>query len=220
MATQLVPLTQFYDLVRPHVPDCPITVIGQNLRLSAIEFAEETKAWRQMKKITTTKQGQALVAPSFTSIIEIEYALFNGEPLQPIQYTDVDGLGLVKEDLGQPMYITQTNPDTICVLPFAEGELEVSLFLRPRHETEYDIDDEGVPVNVYDQVPAYFLTQYGEAVAAGALYRLFILPKAPWKDPKLAAFYLARFQEKADKHFTSTVKGQQNAVSRVVPHFM
>lgn len=219
MATQLVPLTSFYSMVRTHVPDAPVTLLGQMLRLSAIEFSELTRAWRQVKTYNITKVGQTLVAPPFTSIFEIELAEFNGNPLTALQYSDVEQSGL-NDLLGQPCYITQSSPDSVMVLPFEEGTLTLSLFLRPRNEEEYTLADDGMPVNINDQVPDYYLTQFGETIVAGALYRLFIMPKKDWTDEKRAAFYLERFNNKTDRAFQGSLKGQQDAVVRTKSYFM
>lgn len=216
--TALVPLLDFSHLVRPHVPDASTPAVEQALRLSAIDFCERTRAWRQVTTVTLSTQGQAVVAPSFASIFEIESATYNNETeLKPTQYSSFEQAEFAEE--ATPEYITQVRPDTVAVVPFATGTLTLSLFLRPRHDREFDIGDDGRTEDIYARVPQFLLTQHAEHIAAGALYRLFITPGKKYTNDKLAAVYRQQFMDACDRHFTSTLEGQQNAPMRAEAHW-
>ncbi|MBP0484672.1 hypothetical protein [Sagittula salina] len=218
MATPTIPLSDFERLVQPHTPEAPVTLVGQVLRLAAIEFSERTKAWRQLVTIQLTRQGRFIVSPPYASIIEFEHATFDDSvALTPTQYTDFD----ISEfgEIGVPRYITQVGPDEVSVVPFQEGKLTLSCFLRPRNESEYELDAAGIPRDIFDTVPAFYLTQYGEIIASGALHRLFIMPRQPWTDGALAQYHLVRFDEGIKRHASSHMKGQVAAKARVKPQF-
>jgi len=209
----MVPLLQFQHLVRVHVPKAPVPMIEQTLRLAAIEFCEKTRAWRQISTVTLSRQGQAIVAPSFASIFEIENATWGeGVELTPTQYSDVSQAEFIEN--ATPEYITQVNPDTVSVVPFQEGKLVLSVFLRPRHDREFETNDKGLPEDIYARVPAFLYTQHAEAISFGALYRLFLMPGKEWTSPELAAYYRGAFTDACDSHFTSNVEGQHNAPLR------
>lgn len=216
MATPTITLQQFERYIRPHVPNAPDPLIAQYIRLAAIEFSEKTRAWRQIATVTLNAQGQAVVAPPNSSIFEFETVTFNDEtPLEPVQYTDIEQDEFTEE--GTPCYVTQVAPDTVAVIPFAKGKLTVSCFLRPRHDSEYQINDEGLVEDIYDRVPRFYLTQHAQTIAAGALARLFRIPNAAWSDASLANFYLQEFNDGCDMKFAATVEGQQDAPARSAP---
>lgn len=208
-----VPLLQFQHLVRPHVPSAPVPMIEQTLRLAAIEFCERARAWRQISTVTLTRQGQAIVCPSFASIFEIENAEWGeGVHLTPTQYSDLSQAEFSEN--ATPEYITQVTPDTVSVVPFQEGKLVLSVFLRPRHDREFETNDKGLPEDIYARVPTFLYTQHAEAISFGALARLFIMPGKDWSSAELSGYYRALFTEACDSHFTSNLDGQHNAPLR------
>lgn len=216
MATRLIPLSQFYTYVRTHIDDVPDPLIGQNLRLSAIEFSERTKAWRHITSVELRRAEQAVVVPFAASIFQFETVTFNDDvTLQATQYTDFEHSEF--SETAQPRYVTQVSPGKLSVVPFREGKLHVSCFLRPLHGSEFDLDDAGNAMDIYDVVPDFFLYQHAETIAAGALHRLFMMPRKPFTDDARAAFYLGRFNQGCDTHFASDVEGQHNAPMRAQP---
>lgn len=218
MATKLIQLDAFYSYVRPHAPKAPDPLIGQALRLSAIEFSERTKAWRHVVTIPLRCNEQAVVTRFPASIYRFESVTFDGDvTLQPTQYTDFDQSEFTED--GIPQYVTQVSPGTISVVPFKEGSLSVSCFLRPLHGTEFELNDDGNAEDIYDVVPDFYLYQYAETIAAGALHRLFIMPQQPFTDEARAAHYYSRFTDGCDTHFASDVKGQQDAPVRADAHW-
>lgn len=51
------------------------------------------------------------------------------------------------------------------------------------------------PTNKATEVPDVLLNEYQEAIAYGALERLFIMPGKPWTDEQRSAYYKARFTD-------------------------
>ena len=73
--------------------------------------------------------------------------------------------------------------------------------------SEDDNDDEGNPVEytadvIYSYIPrigtetapTWFLTKWGDAIAAGTLFRLLAMPKKPWTDAESAKLYGLEYQ--------------------------
>ncbi len=211
-------LTEFMPLLMPNCPACPEPVAEQALRLAAAEFCERTRCWRHITERTIRRSESCIVAPEYATIHEIENASFDGLPLTPTQFSDVD-LGAEAQGDGTPQYITQSGPDRLIVMPFREGRLTISLFLKPRVGTDglvldtygQDTDD---PAN---QVPEFLFTQHAETLVNGALWRILSLPGQPYSNPTRAAECLAMFERKVDGHFAMNIRGQHRAPARSRP---
>jgi hypothetical protein len=213
--TVTVSLTKFLPMVLPHAPECPHAMATFNLRLAAIEFCERTLCWRHMTAVNINRDGKALTAPPYAAIHRIESATFNGETkLEPLQYSDVDEKTFEDTADTPPRYITQAEYNTVRILPFQEGALSLSLFLKPVNGSEMEQDDKGIVVDAYDAVPEFIYTMHAEAIAAGALARLLVQPSKPWTNPQAGILYGQRFNALMDQHFSVSLTGQQRARRR------
>lgn len=219
------PLSDFLPLVLPHATDCPRPVAEQYLRLAAIEWCERTRCWRHIETTTLAANGQAIVAPDYATIFEIETAEFidgndNAVPLTPTQFSSIGPTDAATANAGAPVYITQVSPNTISVIPFAAGDVKLSLFLKPRSGTEYGTNPADPLQDRFNVVPEHIFIQNAEAIAEGALARLLAIKGAAWNDPNLAAFYFQRFEAACNRAFRSEVRGQQRAPARARAYFM
>lgn len=210
-----IQLTKFLPMVLPHVPECPHGVATFNLRLAAIEFCERTLCWRHLAKVTIAKDGRAISAPIFAAIHKIESATFgDSTPLEPLQFSDVDEAEFAASAGSTPKYITQSEYNMIRVLPFTEGTVALSLFLKPVNGSQMAAGTDGIVTDEFDAVPEFIYTMHAEAIAHGALSRLMAQPKKPWSDPKLAMLYMQKFETAMTNSFSVSLTGQQRAKRR------
>lgn len=215
MSSTLINLRQFLPLVMPHAPGCSDFAATFNLRLAAIEFCERTLCWRHMTTVPINRDGRALTAPPYAAIHRIESAVFNGETkLEPLQFSDVDEKTFEDTAGTPPKYITQAQYNTVRILPYKEGTLTLSLFLKPVNGSEIAEDIDGIVSDAYDVVPEFIYKMHAEQIAAGALARLLVQPNKPWSDTNKAMFYTQRFEQAMDKHFSVSLTGQQRARRR------
>lgn len=211
MSAPTINVAAFFPLVAPHAYGASEPIMSQAIRLSAIEFCERTRCWRHASTYDILASGEATaIAPGYAAIHEFEVATFDDEiELEPIAYTDVEPGGF---DLtGPPKYITQVSPNEIIILPAGAGSLDLSVFLKPRHGQEYELQADGDVENLYDAVPEFLLTMYGERIAAGALWRLLTQENTPYYSPQRGALFKAKFDEAAEASFGSNIRGQQRA---------
>lgn len=217
-----VRLSEFLPYVLPNAPGAPEVVAEKYVRMAAIEFCERTRCWRKISTVTLDDRNTVgLVAPFYATIHAIEYASFSSDsvaktPLTPTQYSDLADRH--RSDLngeGTPQYITQVNPNSVTVMPLAAGELEVSLFLKPRMGQSFDQGTDDDPIqDSFNLAPDFLLTQWGEAIACGALSKLLMQPQTRWHNPEQAVYYLSKFERACDHHFSSNIIGQQRAPRR------
>lgn len=226
--SQPIRIKEFLPYVLPMAPGAPSIVAEQHIRLAAIEFCERTKCWRKVTTQTIDAQNKvALVAPYYAAIYQIEYASFTAEgypkrPLEPTQYSDLSDThqaGL--DEIGPPRYLTQDSPNTVTVYPIMPGDLEISLFLKPRVGTDFQIGTPDDPIqDAFNLVPDFLLTQWGDAIACGALSKLLMQPQTRWHDPQSASYYFQKFERACDQHFSQGMQGQQRAPLRTKPRYL
>lgn len=216
MAQPTINVSELLPLVQPYAPRASYPAMMQALRKAAIEFCEKTRCWRHMIRVTISRQDFPAIAPGYAAIHEFEVATFNDDiTLTPVQYSDLDKAEF--EEDGLPRYITQTGPNRVSILPFSDGVLDISVFLKPRHGDDYELSLEQVPQNVYDTIPDFLFTLHGEVIAAGALGRLLMLPDQPFSDPKKAQYFLNEFDRRSTRLNNNNVRGQHRARPRIQP---
>lgn len=221
MAAPDTPLAAFLPYVVPQAYMVPEPVAEFNLKLAAIEFCERTRCWRHAISVPVSSNNQTLVAPALTTIHEFEEATHDGRLLKPTQYTSLPPevlSGTLVE--GLPEWVSQTEPGQVTIFPYATGTLRMTVFLKPRHGTQYGTDAANPLRDALAMVPAFMLSQHAEALACGALGRLLSVPGKPWSDPQRAMYHRDMFDKACGTSFASNITGQQRAPLRVKPQFM
>lgn len=220
----LIPMAQISDLmpyILPHVPAAPTIWAEFQTRLAVVEFCERTRCWRQIMVKNIPVSGRVMIAPHGATIHEFEEATLDGCDLTPSQFTATDPDEITGDETqGQAKYITQINPGEISVIPASSGKLRVSCFLKPRHGQAIGYDPENPLDDVNNVLPQFMVTQYAEALACGALYRIMATPKQDFTDLKMAGEHKANFEEACNRHFASNMRGQQRAPMRVKARWM
>lgn len=217
MPVGFTPLSAFLPIVLPYVTGCPDFLAVAQLRLAAIEFCERTKCWRSISSTVLAANGQALVTPATATIHLIEEATLDGRKLEPTQFTDIAPDELASQAAtGLPSYITQIEAGKVQIYPFtAGGTLRVSAFLKPRSDAAFNTD----PLNPLDDanavVPDFLFMQDAEAIAHGAIGRLYALPAQKFSNDQKAAAYLGLFNQACNARFARHMTGQQCAPMRV-----
>ena len=221
MATR--PLIDFMPHVMPHCPTAPRPLVEQALRMAAREYCERTRCWRQIVETPIDTQNEGIVCPEYATVHEIESAYFDTtNELTPTQFSVFDPVELdASANVGAPRYITQTQPNTVSIIPFQAGTLTLTLFLKPRSGSEYGVDGADTLQDRYNVVPEHLFIQSAEQIAEGALSRLLALPAetAEWSNPKMAMYYAGRFEEACSAKFNSHIKGQHRAKRRSRAHW-
>ena len=69
-------------------------------------------------------------------------------------------------------------------------------------------------------LPAFMLDQFGDALAAGALSRLLLLPNQPFQDANMAMIKAAEWRDVLDRNFAFNLRGQQRARKRTKASFL
>lgn len=193
MAT--VDLIEFLPDVLPEVPGCPEPTAINALRSAATRLCQFAPVWQHEPPMFTVTPGTAeysLAAvgqlPSYGRVVRLIAPIkVNNEarhlyptPRERLDYTSAGWQQQTGPAIQTYFMLTQS---TLRVVPIPDDtctdQLSLRFWMRPT-------DDAG-------QIDESLLLEYRMAIADGAKFRLMSMPKQPWSDPAMAAFYGRQF---------------------------
>ena len=204
----MIELEAFLPKIMPRVPGAARPAVYDAIRVAAQEFCTRTRLWRETDTLQTAAEDCDIIAvPHGAVLFEIESARFNGYPLEPqsISWLDKNVPRWREMKSDRPSWITQTEPDTLRLIPAGTGTVDLSLYLKPADDAEY--------------LPDWMGNHYKQVIADGALSELLTLQGHEFTNPDLAMFYSARFEKRVLSLSSANLKGQQKARVRTKPHF-
>lgn len=204
------PLDDILPGIMPYAPGCAAPTAYFAIRQAAIEFCERTRLWRYEDEFAVNAAiDEPIMAPSGAVIHEIEAVRFDGDELCPqtVAWLDQHCAGWRASDYsGTPSYVTQTDPNTIRIVPLGTGTVSVSLWLKPAQDA--------------DELPDFLVDQYREVIAHGALVRILSIPNQSFSDPNMAIMFGQGFQGRLDSLSAKGFTGQQRAPMRTRGSFL
>lgn len=195
----------FFPDVLVHAAGAPDPTVRRHLCRAARLFLTRTRAWTAWLDADTVGIGESPTdersfnLPSNSEIVRIERATRNGQPFAiesfrevPADWTsgDVNTAALISNDL-----ISYVAP---CQLSTGD-RLQVQASLTP------SLRATGVP----DDIAA----RYADAIAAGALSTLLLVPGVD--DPQRAMLFAARFEADIGRHAVDAYLGHTKNIPRV-----
>ena len=198
----------FLKKILPRVQGAPRPAVHDAIRTAIQEFCTRTRLWRETDTFQTNGTDDGIAAaPVGTVIFEIEWARFDGYELEPQTISWLDDMKPTwrQWDTAQPEYITQTEPDTVRLVPRMAGTLELGLYLKPSDDGEL--------------FPDWIADRYREVIKDGALAELYAIPGQPFTNLDLAMFHSQKFDNRLDTMYSDNLKGQQKARIRSKPFY-
>lgn len=196
--------------IMPYAPGCALPTAYFAIRQAAIEFCERTRIWRFDDDFqVTTDDPDDLLAPYGAVVHEIEAAWFGDRKLIPMTtaWLDANANGWRTGSIsGEPTYITQTDPNTIRIVPRQAGTMRLSLLLKPSQDA--------------DELPDFIIDQYRETIAHGALARILLIPNQSFTNVDMGSGFGMSFQTKLNALLSKGATGQQRAALRTRASFI
>ncbi|MCY1167579.1 hypothetical protein D9M73_75470 [compost metagenome] len=182
------PLADFYDLLLPELPGCPVALLDLHLVLAARQFCSQSSAWREPFTPLDLVAGQAdyyLDPPETQSEVVRLTSLTINDTLLWLD-SDAEQLSITARC---PKYRRNEPPFTL------GNDLRTMTLMVdevPTAAVTAGMVVEGAmqPKQGADRLPDLLLIQYSEAMRYGTLARLMVMAKKPWTDRDLAREYL------------------------------
>lgn len=184
--------------------------------MAAIEFCEQTKAWRESFAVTFDAQNHDITPFTYAVIHQFETADFDDGSgasyrLTPAPYYASTPADRDPSTTSIPFYITQPTPDTITLIPYGEGFVDIEAIMKPVSRPRYGVVDATTWQDRINVLPTMLLDRYSEILAHGALARLLTMPAKPWSDPATGANRYLLFRTELDRLGNLNIRGQQRA---------
>lgn len=166
--------------VMPDVKGCPIRVAENAIRNAAIDFCNESRAWRDpIDDVTTSADVHTypLSGPTDSEIIALYYVKRNSAnlPLKTIPDMYLDR-HRQNPNTQEPKWFHQPSPQEIRFVwtPDAEYTYKCKAILKPTKDAESG--------------PDFLYNDWMEVIAHGAKMRLKMMSGRDWFDPKTASY--------------------------------
>lgn len=208
----MIPFTNWLPDVQAHVPGCPRMVVTDAIRQAVIRFCQESLFWRHRMEPMTTVLGvreYELDFPTGTRIVSVRALTLAGRPVAEMNADDLDhrrpSWRTQKGQAGEYVFYTP-NIIQFSREPAAGGQIAATLALKPS-QTALRCDD-------------LLFNEYRDAIAAGAISVLALMPGKPWTNPDVAAQKGAVFLTGIDDAKVRAIDGFGRRVRhRVKPNF-
>lgn len=200
-------ISDFFPRVIPYLVGCSEPLAQQALLDSAISFCESTNVLREQLDAFSTAAGVTtydLDAPSQNvEIARIISVKVNGEYIAPVMAEDVpnDDLNRTK-----PMGYYTSREGSRLVIVFAQipdkaYTVKVTVSIKPTRTTT--------------QLPSELFATWPDAVIAGAITKLALVPNQPFTNPTLSAINAVEVAKHTSKARTEGMYGRLQGSTRV-----
>ena len=201
------PFASFYPYIRMDVPQVAAPVLADVVLLAVQTFCDETWIYTGDLAAISSVANQAaytLVPSVGTEVVAIKTLSYDGSRLQPTSENELDGLYATSDwrvRTGTPLYFYQTaDTGMVSLFPAPEaavvGAIRINAALRPAATAT--------------TVPDFLYTDWKDAIAAGAKFRLFMMSSSAWGDTTKAAIFSQQFQQEVNRAKALIAKGFGN----------
>lgn len=181
--------------VGPLVPGCPWPTIEHNLRLSARDFFERTRAWQMMLDPIAVSSGDSVIdidldQPTEQSIVRVERAWYDGRALSLLSLSDIERQSstLWTAETGTPNSLVQHDPGHGHLHPIPDTDAVTGLVVRVGL----------MPAMTSTGIPDQF-GGYVDLIGHGAVARLCMYPGVEWTNVDRATTSMAIYNAGVSK---------------------
>lgn len=168
-------LTALRPKVQPHVPGCPLPMIDDAILDAVIDFCNRSRAYRftpaEITVVASTANYTVSDLPSNTEIAWLLAAEYDDQPIDTPDTGSIPQSWATEEGEVTAAVVHSVTQIGLRKVPDEASTLNVRLALRPTLSAT--------------TFPDEFNTLFREQIAAGALARLYAMPKNPWTATEL-----------------------------------
>lgn len=182
-------LDDFFPYVLPEVMGCPDPVLRNAVRMSVIEFCNASQAWSVISDPLALEEGvqdYEIETPVGAYAQTVRDVWMGSTRLQAITMAALQEVlpNWQTAQGSEPIYYNQAQErGSIRVFPIPTNVHGQELVMRVVFQ----------PTLTTNTVPDWLGQDQMETIAAGAKYRLLLIPGQAWSNPNLGAYYKSQF---------------------------
>ena len=203
-------ITALRSLVITQVPLANDVTIDRILVEVARDFFEVTRAWRSSVTATVTADtlGVTLTPPTDGELVDIVAATLDEVTLVKKTQEQLDAIDPKWRTESQTSYYITTGDalNEVLIAPMSATTFTSGLAARVAWK----------PALGAATLDAVMVSKYSDALVAGALGKLFMIPGEPYNNVALASYYAGTYEQKRDEARQSAVDGRMQGVVRKV----
>ena len=188
--------SDFLAYIRIEAPGCPESLLEQAVLNACIKFCEKTLTWRiehsPINIVADTKEYALVTGDAAISVVTvIEPIKCNGEKVYQTTKSRLNqDSDKWDEETGTKAaaYLVSKEPWQLRPVPYPSEDVAGGIVLTIAVK----------PSRAATTVPDFLLEDNLEAINAGALGSLLVMPEKKWSNPSLGAHYQSLFNEAVD----------------------
>jgi hypothetical protein len=204
-------LDTLLDNVMPNAPRLTVELARQEIRKAAIRFCRKSRIDRRRLDAFPTVAGQAaynLADPAGMALVEVLLVSLDNEIplLDPLRPDEIPADAEAEQ--GRPKWFCSKQGGAVLQLiyaPDAVYSVAATVAVEPASDAT-TLDD-------------WIAKRYGEEISYGALEVLLAIPKKPWTDTAMAAYYKGLFDAAIIDAASAADQGFTAAPTRTRPVF-
>lgn len=203
-------LDLFLPDILPFAPACPVPTARTRIRSAVTKMCERARIWRESLTQTAMAGQNDITPPDGAVLFEVAEVYYEGD-VNPLKRRSPDWLDMRCAGWRTwkgclPEYVTQTAMNKVLLVPDFDddatpGELQIDVYLKPAVDCL--------------ELPDFFVDQYRQVVAYGALAEILVLPDQKFTNPQLAAVNAGLFEDKlrglADMNMRTQVRAPRRS---------
>lgn len=198
------PFEELYPMVYPDVLGCPEMLIETNMRRVVQDFCGRTSIEKYEMDPVTVVEGLSeydLEAPSGMMVHSVYLANLDGNPLTALNEKLVEArFPRHREFTGSPEGYVRKGA-ILWLYPQPDRTIPNGLYVTTVVKPNMTSTD----------MPDVVFTDHHEAIVAGTLARLMLIPNRDWSNPQLAQFHAAAYESKTQIAERRARKADENA---------
>jgi len=181
---------QFHEYIMPNVQGCPLAIVNNAIKSSAIEFCERSLLWRldaEPIDVTAGESRYSFLPPDGSRVIRVTHAVLNGLTLVPVSRKELNDAYIDWKTFEQtsPRMFFMDTPTSITLVgkPIEDSAsgLRVQVALKPSRSAT--------------NCPDFLYEDWAETIAHGALYRLHSMVGKEWAKVDTVAEHYSRYRD-------------------------
>ncbi len=181
--------SDLYSRILPHVPNCPTPLVDQAVMDTAIDFASETQIDFNIEAPIALANGQdsySITEATGMKVDQVRHVygpLWELEPVTPSQLQDRLQDWQTNQASDPRFYRTWPDANTIVVYPTPQNVTTQTLRVIAAWK----------PARTATAFPDKLGEDHFDALVAGALSRLMLVPERKWTNPQMAGVHAGAY---------------------------